>query len=95
MVPDFKMGHHLIKMLPEQEEEKQDGDAELKEGDKKNANIKDEVKHYSCFFSIFYVVNLIFRSFVDVLDEPDFGAEKLEKTKNCFNIFFYLFHYNF
>ena len=41
MVPDFKMGHHLINMLLEQE--KQDTDAEYKEGDKKNGNIKDEV----------------------------------------------------
>ena len=44
MAPDFKMGYDLINMVPEQEEEKQDADAEQKEGDKKNGNIEDEVK---------------------------------------------------
>ena len=40
MAPDFMMGYHLISMLPEQEEEKQDADAEHKEGDKKKKNIE-------------------------------------------------------
>ena len=35
------MGYHLISMLPEQEEEKQDADAKHKEGNKKKKIILD------------------------------------------------------
>ena len=84
MAPDFMMGYHLISMLPEQEEEKQDADAEHKEGDKKKKNIE--------YQNIILVVYLSLSS-VDSHDEPDFDAKEPEKTKNCFNIF-YLFHFN-